>query len=237
MVLTRLSYARLAVIGVSGVVFIAATMMAGVLFGQRAASPFTEAAGGPGPEPSPTAPGAGAEADEQASPVEFVDFRDEETGFAVSYPATWVPRSQSNSRVRFLVSSPDNQSSAMVQVVPFDREATRSRLTEQGGELTEQELNQTVAEGIVTDDEDAQVLVGPEPVQLAGQRATYFLYAFDASDSDERGVHARYFLVGSERIMMLVLESIPAARFSELTDVFDRIAGSFELLSPEASGS
>lgn len=236
MPLTRMSYARLAVIGVSAVVFVAATAVAGLLFG-RAAFPSPDVASGQSP-PSPTTPSPEGSPDPASPQFEFVDFRDEEGGFALSYPATWVPRSASDSQVRFLASSTDNRNSALVRVTPFDREEALSQLREQlDQEVTPLDLNIRITEQRVREGQDVQeVLLGPEIVELADRRASYYVYTFDAAaDSTQLGVHAQYFLFESDRMITVVLQAIPPSEFTRLANTFDRIAGSFELLPQDGS--
>lgn len=234
MALTRMSYARLAVIGASGVMFIAATVIAGLLFGHVAFSSPGVASGGTLPA-SPT-PGAGSE---QASPAEFVSFRDEEAGFTLAYPARWVPRSPQDPEVRFLASSADSRNSALVRVTPFDREAALTQLREEmGQEVTALDLNIRVTEQRIRGGEDVEeVLLGPQIVDLGGSRASYYVYTFDAVGDGQLGVHAQYFLFEQDRMITLVLQAIPPSQFSRMATTFDRIAQSFELLSRPGRGS
>lgn len=234
MALTRMSYVRLAVVGVSGVVFIAATMMAGLLFG-RVAFPSPDAVAGPTSSPAPSP----REAAEQASPgSEFVEFRDREAGFALSYPATWGPRSPQDPEVRFLASSADDRNSALVRVTPFDRREALNQLREQvGQDVTALDLNIRLTEERIRDGEDVQeILLGPQIVELGGSRASYYVYTFGA-DGGQSGVHAQYFLFEQDRMITLVLQAIPPSEFSSMAATFDRIAQSFELLPREGVGS
>lgn len=236
MAFTRMSYARLAVIGVSGIIFVAATMVAGLLFG-RVGFPSPAVASNQPSAPSPAATAGGAS--QQASPQrEFVRFRDDEAGFALSYPAIWGPRSPSDPEVRFLAASPDGQNSALVRVTPFDRQKALDQLREQlDQEVTPLDLNLRLTEQRVRSGESVQeVLVGPKVVNFGGGRASYYVYTFAAAD-DQQGVHAQYFLFEQDRMITVVLQAVPPSEFSRLAATFDRIAQSFELLPQEDSGS
>lgn len=244
MLFARMSYARLAVIGVSGLVFIAAIMLTGVLFGQQAASPFTESsANQPAQSQQPATPSPEAGSDpaspDQAAQEEFVEFRDEEAGFAISYPARWGPRSPADSQVRFLASSTDGNNSALVRVTPFDLEEQLGQLQEQTDEEVDQlDLNVSITEPRIRDGENVdELLLGPRIVEFAGDRASYYVYTFNTADGERSGVHAQYFLFQQDRMITLVLQAIPPERFSELASTFDRIAQSFELLPGGSSGA
>ena len=233
MALTKMSYARLAVIGVSGAVFLAAILMAGMLFG-HAAFPTP---GDPSPAVSPTP------SPQQSPRAEFVEFRDEQAGFKISYPATWGPRSSSDPEVAFLASSVDDQSSALVRITPFDRQQALQRLEEElGQEATTLDLNLQLTEQRVRNGESVQeVLLGPKIVDFAGGRASYYVYSFDASQdgsqNGQTGVHAQYFLFEEDRMITLVLQAIPPSEFTRLASTFDRIAQSFERLSSQGASS
>lgn len=236
MALSRMSYARLAVLGVSALVFVAATALAGLLFGHAAFSSADVTSGPASPAPSPImSPGDGAGG--SGADMEFVEFRDPEAGFTLSYPAIWGPRSSEDPEVRFLASSPDGQNSALVRVTPFDREKALRQLREQvDQEVTPLDLNVRVTQQRIRSGENVQkVLLGPKIVEFAGRRASYYVYTFGAADGDQQGVHAQYFLFEQDRMITLVLQAIPPGEFTRLAGAFDRIAQSFELLPQEGS--
>lgn len=238
MALSRMSYARLAVLGVSAVVFIAATALTGLLFGHVAFSSADVATGPASPAPSPVvSPGEGAGG--SAADMEFVEFRDAEAGFALSYPAVWGPRSPEDPEVRFLASSPDGQNSALVRVTPFDRDEALRQLREQTDqEVTPLDLNVRVTQQRIRSGENVQeVLLGPEIVDFGGSRASYYVYSFSTADGGQQGVHAQYFLFEQDRMITLVLQAIPPSEFTRLAGAFDRIAQSFELLPQQSTGS
>lgn len=222
--LSRMSTARLTVIGLSGIVLIGAVLMAGMLIGQRAVAPAEnlsgEAEAGDDLEaPTPTASPA-------PSPVpdDFVEFRDEEAGFRIMHPEAWERRSPEDPQVRFLA-TPNDRDSVMVRVSPID-------LDEVEEEVTEEDVRALhgFTEEIVRGDDNVEVLLGPEVVQIADTVGTYYLYTFASDTGDERGVHAHYFIFEQDRMVTLVLQTIPPEKFSDLADVFDVVAESFELI-------
>lgn len=226
--LSRMSRARRTVMGLSGIVLIGAVLVAGMLIGQRAVAPAEELSGdagaGSGPEtPTPT-PTDGP----TASPVpeNFVEFRDEEAGFKIMHPKDWELRSPEDPQVRFLA-TPNDRDSVMVRVSPIE-------LDEVEEEVTEEDVRALhgFTEEIVRGDENVEVLLGPEVVQIADTVGTYYLYTFasNAGDGDERGVHAHYFIFEEDRMVTLILQTIPPEKFSELANVFDVVAESFEFL-------
>lgn len=218
--LSRMSTGRLTVIGLSGIVLIGAVLMAGMLIGQRAVGPagdFTgDAQAEGGPTPTPTA--------DSAVPENFVEFRDEEAGFRIKHPESWELRSPEDPQVRFLV-TPNNQDSVMIRVSPIN-------LDEVEEEVTEEDVRALhgFTEEIVRGDDNVEVLLGPEVVQIADTVGTYYLYTFESDAGGQRGVHAHYFIFEQDRMVTLIFQTIPPQKFSELADVFDVVAQSFELL-------
>lgn len=222
--LSRMSAARLTVIGLSGIVLIGAVLMAGMLIGQRAVAPAEnlsgEAGAGEAETPTPTS------TDGPAAPVpdDFVEFRDEEAGFRIMHPEAWERRSPEDPQVRFLA-TPNDQDSVMVRVSPIN-------LDEVEEDITEEDVRALhgFTEEIVRGDDNVEVLVGPEVVQIADTVGTYYLYTFASNAGEERGVHAHYFIFEEDRMVTLILQTIPPEKFSELANVFDVVAESFEFL-------
>lgn len=222
--LSRMSTARLIVIGLSGIVLMGAVLMAGMLIGQRAVAPAENLSGdaSSGSTPGTPTPTDGAAASQV--PDNFVEFRDEEAGFRIMHPESWERRSPEDPQVRFLA-TPNDQDSVMVRVSPID-------LDEIEEEVTEEDVRALhgFTEEVVRGDEDVEVLLGPEVVQIADTVGTYYLYTFASNAGEERGVHAHYFIFEKDRMVTLILQTIPPEKFSDLADVFDVVAESFELI-------
>ena len=70
----------------------------------------------------------------------------------------------------------------------------------------------------------AEVVTGPTRVELDGLPGWHYLYRFADSASSDIGVHSHYFLFDGDRMVVLVLQALPATRFAELADLFDDIA-------------
>lgn len=223
--LARMSTGRLTVIGLSGIVLIGAVLMAGMLIGQRAVGPAGDFGGEAQAEGGQETPPPTPDSAEPSVPDDFVEFRDEEAGFKIMHPEAWELRSPEDPQVRFLA-TPNNQDSVMVRVSPIDLDE------EVEEEVTEEDLRALhgFTEEIVRSDDNVEVLLGPEVVQIADTVGTYYLYTFESSAGGERGVHAHYFIFERDRMVTLIFQTIPPQKFSELADVFDVVAESFELL-------
>lgn len=222
--LSRMSTGRLTVIGLSALVLIGAVLVAGMLIGQRAVGPAGDLSGDAQAEGGPDTPTPTGDPTGPSVPDNFVEFRDEEAGFRIMHPEAWELRSPEDPQVRFLA-TPNNQDSVMVRVSPLN-------LDEIEGEVTEEDVRALhgFTEEIVRGDDNVEVLLGPEVVQIADTVGTYYLYTFESSAGGERGVHAHYFVFEQDRMVTLIFQTIPPQKFSELADVFDVMAESFELL-------
>jgi hypothetical protein len=239
--LSQLSTARVVVIAASAGILLVAVLITGMLVGQRAVSPAESLASDSGdsrptvatPLPRPHAsPGSdsGSEPDSASDSdapdkENFVEFRDEEAGFAMKHPEGWQRRDASDSQVRLVV-TPNDRDSVMVRVTPLNLDQI------EGEEITEEDVRKLhgQTEKIVRSSEDVKVLAGPEVVKIADTVGTYYLYTFEDQASGERGVHAHYFVFEPDRMITLVFQTIPPKRFTELADVFDVMAESFELI-------
>lgn len=230
--LSQLSVARVAVIAVSALVLLVAVLMAGILVGQRAVAPAEDLArdsdSGPAIESPPPRPHADADSDSESEgppPEDFTEFRDEEAGFSMKYPEDWRLRETDDPQVPFVV-TPNDRDSVMVRITPLELDEL------EGEEITEEDVRALHGhtEEIVRSGEGVEVLTGPRVVQIADTAGTYYLYTFEDEASGQLGVHAHYFIFEPDRMITLVFQTIPPERFTELADVFDVMAESFELL-------
>lgn len=219
-----MSTGRLTVIGLSGLVLIAAVLVAGMLIGQQAMAPVEDLnsdaplEGEAGtPTPSPT-----GETEPSSPPEGFVEFRDEEAGFRIYHPEDWTRQSPEDPEVRFLA-TPNSRDSILVRVTPID-------LGELEGDVSEDDFQALhgYTEEIVRG-EDVEIL-DDGSVEIAGTVASHYLYTFEASESGDRGAHSHFFIFEEGRMITLVLQTIPPQRYSELADTFEVVAESFELL-------
>lgn len=145
-------------------------------------------------------------------------YRDGAAGFEIAHPTDWSRLESADPQVRLVV-TPDGENSALVRVVELDFDVgdeERSTLRE-------------LTDDLVGASETTRVLVGPEPIELAGARGYYYLYTFVDEASGRRGLHGHYFLFHGRRMYALVFQALPEDEFERLAPLFDTMAESFRL--------
>ncbi len=200
---------------VVGVVVAVVIVAAGAIAGQRLV----------GREQSPTAgatePPEGATGPEPPSnQAEFVEFRHEPLGIAISYPANWtrIPRPQDPQVVLVAAGSPHEsflvRSIALGAPIPPEKVPEMRQLTDQ----------------MVTSGSGVKLLAEPRQIELAGLPGWYYFYSFQDAQTGQTGAHAHYFLAKGNHLLILVFQALPLEEFPRLAPVFDQIAESLRVL-------
>lgn len=197
------------------IIVVAAVLVAGVLatlaagLGQRMLAP----------PPSPP-PAAGTQSSTPGSaPEDFVEFRSEQGGFALSYPKSWR-RLQSEDPQVALVAANGQNDSFLVRVVELDAAVGPEQLP----------AAKQLADRIVKANESVELLTEPAKIELAGLPGYFYFYSFEDPASKQKGVHSHFFLFNEKKMITLVFQSIPAEQFPRMAPTFDKITNSFRLL-------
>ncbi|MDP8961769.1 MAG: hypothetical protein M3N32_09170 [Actinomycetota bacterium] len=199
-----------------GVVLAVVIVVVGAIAGQRlvgreqsptAGAPEpAEGATGPGPPSNPTG--------------EFVEFRHEPLGIAISYPASWtrIPRPQDPQVLLVAAGSPHEsflvRSIALGAPIPPEKVPELRQLTDQ----------------MVTSGSGVKLLAEPRQIELAGLPGYYYFYSFQEAQTGQTGAHAHYFLAKGDHLLILVFQALPLEEFPRLAPVFDQIAESLRVL-------
>ncbi|HVM13973.1 MAG TPA: PsbP-related protein [Egibacteraceae bacterium] len=154
-------------------------------------------------------------------PTGFTEFRDEEAGFAISYPEGWQRVPTGDPQVRLLVTR-DRLSSILVRVAELDVEVTAEDLP----------AIRSFTDGIVQQGQDVEVRADPTQVRISGLPGISYLYTFQDSATDQEGVHLHYFLFDDATMYTMVMQALPTEAFAELAPTFDAVADSFEVPAP-----
>lgn len=196
------------------VVVVAAVLVAGVMatlaagFGQRMFSP------------TPPPPQAAAQpAAPNSPPVDFIEFRNEQAGFALSYPKSWT-RLQSGDPQVALVAAKDAQESFLVRVVELDAAVGPEQLP----------AARQLADRIVTSDKSVKLLDQPAQIELAGLPGYFYFYTFDDPASKQKGAHSHIFLFDGNKMITIVFQAVPVEHFRQVAPTFDQITNSFRLM-------
>lgn len=199
------------------VLVVAAVLVAGVLatlaagFGQRILSP---------PQPSPPPPQAAAQPSSPNSPpADFVEFRNEQAGFALSLPRSWTQLRSDDPQV-VLVAAKNAQESVLARVVELDAAVGPEQLP----------AAKQLADGIVASNKSAKLLDEPAQIELAGLPGYFYFYTFDDAASEQKGAHSHFFLFDGNKMITIVFQAVPQEQFRQAAPTFDQITSSFRLL-------
>lgn len=195
------------------IIIVAAVLFAGVVatlaagFGQRmfAAPPPPAAAA----EPSTT----------NNAPADFVEFRSEQGGFALSHPKSWKRLKSEDPQVA-LIAANEQQDSFLVRVVPLDVAVGPQQLP----------AAKKLTDRIVSSNKSVKLLTQPQQIELAGLPGYFYFYTFDDPATKQTGAHSHFFVFDGKKMITIVFQSIPKERFPQVAPTFDKITSSFRLL-------
>lgn len=200
---------------VVGVALAVVIVVAGAVAGQRLVggkqSPTAEA-----PEPADEATGR----EPVSNPDDFVEFRHDALGIAISYPANWtrIPRPQDPQVILVAAGSP--QESFLLRAIALGAPIPPEKVPEMR-QLTDQ---------MVTSGSGVKLLAEPRQIELAGLPGYYYFYSFQDAQTGQTGAHAHYFLAKGDQLLILVFQALPLEEFPRLAPVFDQIAESLRVL-------
>ena len=159
------------------------------------------------------------------APIEdVVEFRDDQAGFALSYPKAWVRATAPNPQIVLVAAEQDpakNQGgSILARVTPLDRPVTKAQLGEA----------RKATDVIVSSSEGVALKAEPTETEQGGLPGLYYLYTFRDPVSGATGVHSHYFLFKDKAMISLVFQALPEGDFGRLAPIFDRVANSLRTL-------
>jgi len=159
-----------------------------------------------------------------AQPDELMEFRDDQAGFALSYPKTWVRATAPNPQIVLVAAEHDpakNQGgSILVRVTPLDAPVGKAQLLEA----------RKATDAIVSSSDGLALRAEPTETEQGGLPGLYYLYTFRDPVSGLSGAHSHYFLFKDKTMISVVFQALPEGDFSRLAPLFDRVAGSIRVL-------
>ena len=159
-----------------------------------------------------------------AQPGELVEFRDDQAGFALSYPKAWVRATAPNPQIVLVAAEQDpakNQGgSILVRVTPLDAPIVKAQLAEA----------RKATDAIVASSDGVALKAEPTETEQGGLPGLYYLYTFRDPVSGGTGVHSHFFLFKDKAMISLVFQALPQGDFGRLAPLFDRVATSLRAL-------
>jgi hypothetical protein len=159
-----------------------------------------------------------------AQPDELAEFRDDQAGFALSYPKAWVRATAPNPQIVLVAAEHDpakNQGgSILVRVTPLDAPIGKAQLAEA----------RKATDAIVASSDGVALKAEPTETDQGGLPGLYYLYTFHDPVSGQTGVHSHFFLFKGPTMISVVFQALPDSDFGRLAPLFDRVAGSLRAL-------
>jgi hypothetical protein len=153
--------------------------------------------------------------------VEFVDQND---GFAISYPRTWLRLQGNDPGVVLVVSEKpidqNNGGSLLTRVVNIGTSVSQEQLPE-AKKITDQ---------IVTQGQGVELKFEPKAIMQGGLPGWLYVYTFADKTSGRRGIHSHYFLFKGQTMISFVFQALPDTEFARLAPAFDDMIGTFRVL-------
>jgi hypothetical protein len=155
---------------------------------------------------------------------DLVEFRDDQAGFALSYPKTWVRATAPNPQIVLVAAEHDPAKnlggSILLRVTPLDAPVGKAQLAEA----------RKATDAIVASGEGVALRAEPIETEQGGLPGLYYLYTFRDPVSGQTGVHSHFFLFKDSAMISLVFQTLPEGDFGRLAPLFDRVAGSLRVL-------
>jgi hypothetical protein len=172
----------------------------------------------------PAAEGKPAATTTSTVPADFVEFRDDKAGWAMSYPKAWNRLEPKSPDIVLVVSEKPPEAntggSVLVHDLPFPTAVTDANLA----------AAKTVTDKIVQEG-GGTALTQPQVVHEGGLPGFVYFYSFKDPTTGQNGVHSHYFLFKGSTLISVVFQALPADTFRALATTFDEVIGSFRLLS------
>lgn len=151
---------------------------------------------------------------------QMTEWRNDQVGIALSYPANWVQLKANNAGVLLLASDgPEN--SFVVRSVELQKPIGQPELA-----AAKQETDQVVASN-----KTAKMITEPKQIELGGLPGFWYLYSFKDEQSGQIGAHSHFFLFKGKTMITMVFQALPVEKFQQSAPVFDQITSSFHVLN------
>jgi len=168
--------------------------------------------------PNPTSAGAPDQA-------ELTEFRNNQVGFALSYPASWVPRQLKDQpehpSVLLRVSDEAGKKALLIRALELPKAVSKEELP-----AAKQEIDQLLVSANPTIDVRAE----SEAFELAGMPGYLYVYTTKDEATGQQIGHSHFFFFKEATMLIFVFEAVPAADYEAAVPEFNQIINSFRTL-------
>ena len=169
--------------------------------------------------------------DGETEEVDFATIDDREGGFSIKLPRNWqfFEQQQEDPQIRFVAGAPGTQNNVRVRVSPLSQPVVIDSTTPDNV-LAE---FQAQFDKYIDDGENVREVLQRKRVNINGLEGWWYLYSFNDSVGNEEGIHSHFFLMGGDKLYVLVFQALPTPAYETNAKLFDQIITSFRLLEPE----
>jgi hypothetical protein len=162
---------------------------------------------------------------------EYATIEDPEAGFSIKLPQNWqfFEQEQTDPEIRMVAGAPGTQNNLRVRVSPLpspvviDADTPDNVIAELQGQF-----DQYIDQG-----EAVKEVLQRQRVNINGVQGWEYLYTFTNEPSSEEGVHSHFFLLGGDRLYVLVFQVLPSSSYEDYARTFDEIITSFQLIDED----
>jgi hypothetical protein len=159
-----------------------------------------------------------------APPADFVEFKDDKGGWAISYPKAWNRLEPKDGAVALVVS--EKPAAANTGGSILARDLTLGAVVDDSKLPAAKE----VTDKIVTNGQGIQLLAQPAVIHQAGLPGYFYFYSFKDPGTGQEGVHTHYFLFKGSTMISFVFQALPKDGFQGLAHLYDEVIASFRVL-------
>ncbi|CAN5837726.1 hypothetical protein BH23ACT12_BH23ACT12_24490 [soil metagenome] len=170
---------------------------------------------------------------EEAASAEPVPIEDREAGYSLELPQNWqfFEQQQEDPQIRMVAGEPGTQNNLRVRAVPLPQPVV---IDDNTAENVIAEL-QAQFDKYIDDGENVREVIQRQRVRINGIQGWWYLYSFNDSAGQEDGIHSHFFMLGGNKMYILVFQVLPASNYANYAGTFDDIIASFKLIEPVAA--
>ncbi len=165
--------------------------------------------------------------------TEMATIRDRDAGFSIDLPENWqfYEQQRRDPQIRMVAGDGSTQNNVRVRVSPLAQPVIIDSTTPDSI-LAE---FQAQFDNYINDGGNVREILQRQRVNINGVQGWWYLYSFNSTAGAEEGIHSHFFLLGGEKLYVLVFQAVPSSNYEKYARTFDEIITSFKLIDPSAS--
>ena len=174
--------------------------------------------------------------------IDFVPYRDDRSGFTITYPKLWavygrVPGhgtllDNSDPHVKLVLDAGTGGDAVRVSLCQLEKPVVNASGLGDVKTVTDGIFGQIVAQA---PERQIKLLYG-RPITLNGMVGYSYVYTYTDA-SGEQGTHVHYFLYQGRQLYQLIFQAVPSDHLKRFSSLFDQVADSFRTDPDTGSGA